>query len=258
MDKFAPKKAPKKLELKMEFNKCVLKNASQDPDEWITNLESIKSRLEDMSSIISDEDFLIHILNNLPKEYEVQQSKLEDHFDNTSDPLTVEDVRSELNLMFMRMNKSQVSTIEDESDKALAGMGKKVKTKCTQCGKIGHKKEKCWEIVGKPEKKGGQSKFTGECFYCKKVGHREVDCFAKKRDQGKQNDSANVGIQTGRDVVLMATEATPDTSTWIADSGATSHITNDDTGMYEWKMVNLPITVGDGSRWLQILAACLG
>jgi len=32
-DKFAPKKAPNKLELKMEFNKCVLKNASQDPDE---------------------------------------------------------------------------------------------------------------------------------------------------------------------------------------------------------------------------------
>jgi len=103
-------------------------------------------------------------------------------------------------------------------------------------------------LVGKPEKKRGQSKFTGQCFYCKKVGHREVDCFAKKRDQGKQTDSANVGIQTGRDVVLMATNSNPDGSTWIAESGATSHITNEDAGMYECKMVNLPITVGDGSE----------
>jgi len=74
-----PRKPPtRQLELKLEFNKCVLKSACQDPDEWITKLESIKSRLKDMSSIISDEDFLIYFLNNLPKEIEVQQSKLED------------------------------------------------------------------------------------------------------------------------------------------------------------------------------------
>jgi len=41
----------------------------------------------------------------------------------------------------------------------------------------------------------------------------------------------------------------PDGSTWIADLGATSHITtNEDAGMYECKIVNLPITVGDGSK----------
>jgi len=60
--------------------------------------------------------------------------------------------------------------------------------------------------------------------------------------------TANVGIQTGRDVVLMTTDANPDGSTGIADSGATSHITNKNAGMYECKMVNLPITIGDGSE----------
>ena len=90
VNKFAPKAAPNKLELKMEFQKCVLKNPTDDPDEWITRCESIKAKLSEMNSTVSDEDLLIHILNNLPKEYEIQQSKLEDHFGSGS--LTLEDV----------------------------------------------------------------------------------------------------------------------------------------------------------------------
>jgi len=42
-NKFAPKSAPSKLELKMEFNKCIMKSGTEDPDEWITKLESIRS-----------------------------------------------------------------------------------------------------------------------------------------------------------------------------------------------------------------------
>ena len=247
-EKFAPKRAPNKLELKMEFNKCVLKSASEDPDEWITKLESIKTRLQEMKTTISDEDLLIHILNNLPKEYEVQQSKLEDKFGNTTNPLTVEEVRSELNLKFMRMHKSD--STEEEADKALAAVGRKVKTKCTHCGKLGHKSSDCWDLVGKPTKKEGtKNKFTGQCHYCKKTGHKEADCHAKKRDQGKKPaDTANVSMEVGRDIVLMANDTRPDSSIWIADSAATSHITNSDYGMYDCKMVNLPVTVGDGSE----------
>jgi len=105
VSKFAPKTAPNKLELKMEFQKCVLKSASEDPDEWITKLESIKVKLAEMNSTISDEDLLVHILNNLPKEYEIQQSKLEAQFGSTTSPLTIEDVRTELNLKFIRITE---------------------------------------------------------------------------------------------------------------------------------------------------------
>ncbi len=44
--KFAPKSAPNKLELKLEFNQFILKSAANDPDEWITNLESIQRRMQ--------------------------------------------------------------------------------------------------------------------------------------------------------------------------------------------------------------------
>ena len=76
--KYAPNMAPIKLELKSEFQKTKLRDASEDPDVWISNLESIRARLKDLSADISDEDFIVHVLNGLPAEYEVQVSKLEE------------------------------------------------------------------------------------------------------------------------------------------------------------------------------------
>jgi len=121
---------------------------------------------------MSDDDLLVHVLNGLPKEYEVQQSKMEDRLGSTSNPLTIEDLRNELNLKFMRMQKSEKDENGDEADKALSTMGKKSKTKCRHCGKFGHKSTSCWEVVGKPgaDKQGtatneaGKIKFTGTCY----------------------------------------------------------------------------------------------
>jgi len=39
--KYAPKLAPTKMELKLEFQRSRLKTIDSDPDEWITDLEGI-------------------------------------------------------------------------------------------------------------------------------------------------------------------------------------------------------------------------
>ena len=57
---------------------------------------------------------MIHILNNLPKEYEVSQAKLEDRLNDDIDPLTIEEIRTELNLKFSRMNQKKNMGIEEE------------------------------------------------------------------------------------------------------------------------------------------------
>jgi len=147
-DKYAPKVAPKKMELKSEFQRSCLKNVGDDLDEWITNLEGIRSKLKDMGSDISDEDFLIHVLNNLPSEYEVQVSKLEDKLGSAMNALTIEDVRNELNLKYARMKRT--SDDGGESEKALS-MINHFKGKCTHCGKQGHKGSECWHANGKKE-----------------------------------------------------------------------------------------------------------
>ena len=40
-----------------------------------------------MGSIISDEDIMIHILNNLPSEYELQVEQMEDNINQDDNPL---------------------------------------------------------------------------------------------------------------------------------------------------------------------------
>jgi hypothetical protein len=49
-----------------------------DPNIFITYLEDVRGRMEDMGSQMTDDQFMMHILNNLTKDYEMQVLKLED------------------------------------------------------------------------------------------------------------------------------------------------------------------------------------
>jgi hypothetical protein len=44
------------------IHSCLCKN--EDPDAWITNLEELRMKLKDMGSAITDDQFMIHVLNN--------------------------------------------------------------------------------------------------------------------------------------------------------------------------------------------------
>ena len=60
------KSSPTLIKIKRKFANSRLKKNTKDPEECITELEELRDRLEDMGSIMSDEDIMIHILNNLP------------------------------------------------------------------------------------------------------------------------------------------------------------------------------------------------
>jgi len=132
--KYAPNIAPIKLELKSEFQWSKLWDAAQDPDVWISELESLRARLKEIKSDISDEDFMIHVLNGLPAEYKVQVSKLEERFGSKSNPLTIQDMRTELSLKYARLKRQAAE--KSEPDQALAAF-RKFKGKCTNCRNLG-------------------------------------------------------------------------------------------------------------------------
>ena len=69
-------------------------------------LEELRDRLEDMGSIMSDEDLMIHILNNLALEYELQVEQMEGNINKDDNLLTLEKVRLMLSLKFERLNVS--------------------------------------------------------------------------------------------------------------------------------------------------------
>jgi len=143
-DKYAPTLTSKKLELQREFQVSHLKNSNQDPEVWITYLEGLRMKLKDLSSMMTDEDIIVHILNNLTDNYKVQLSKLEEKLGSMTNPLMIDDVRAELQLNFAWMKaKKTIQNEEQESEKALVLMSK-YKGTCTFCGKIGHKAMDCY------------------------------------------------------------------------------------------------------------------
>ena len=65
--------APFLTYLKSEFHDSKLDPFEEDPEKWISYLERLKIWMSKfrIKSNITDEDFMIHILNNWPKEYNV-------------------------------------------------------------------------------------------------------------------------------------------------------------------------------------------
>jgi len=61
---------------------------------------------------------MIHVLNGLPVEYKVQVSKLEECFGSASNPLTIQDMCTELSLKFAWLKRQAAE--QSETDQALA------------------------------------------------------------------------------------------------------------------------------------------
>lgn len=116
---------------------------NQDPDLYISYLEDLRFGMAEMHSQMSDDQFLLHVLNNLNKEYENQVNLIERRVGAISSPLTIEEMRDELCLRYERLTRNtQDFDFDIEEEQALYA-GAQFKGKCYVCGKIGHKGANC-------------------------------------------------------------------------------------------------------------------
>ena len=176
--KYAPKTAPSLLKLKKKFANSRLESAEKHPDEWITELESICNDIEaiPIATRMSDMDFMIHILNNLPELYDVVLDGMENRLmlsDSDPNKLTIENVRDKLNNRFERLDERE--KVKDANDYALKAWTRQYKGTCANCGEYGHPSKFC----PKKEKEG---QFQGVCFICGKKGHLAKDCKHRKKE----------------------------------------------------------------------------
>jgi gag-polypeptide of LTR copia-type len=95
--------APSMVKLDKQFRDSSLKKG-KEPKVWITQLEEISIRLGEMGLEILEQQFMIHVLNDLPPDYDLQVALLERRIGDEKDPLTVSEIRSELSLRFERLN----------------------------------------------------------------------------------------------------------------------------------------------------------
>jgi hypothetical protein len=138
-ERFEPKTSSSLVLLKKEFNLFALRRTDKDPDEWITQLLLLRQRLEGMGHQMTDLDMVIHILNNLPKEYESVVKSLETDIDNDVH-VNIEQVRAKLQAKYKRFTRLKPTRGPEKSEgRALFHSSGNFKGNCRNCGEYGHK-----------------------------------------------------------------------------------------------------------------------
>ena len=105
------------LKLRKKFTNSSLTGWKKDPVDWIMVLEKIRTQLDGMGYVISDKDFMIHTLANLPEEYKSKVKSLESDLDNKDGPLTLDHMLVELDAKYKKICKKNNFDPENKDEK---------------------------------------------------------------------------------------------------------------------------------------------
>jgi gag-polypeptide of LTR copia-type len=199
-NKYEPISAPSVVKLEKQFRELSLKKG-EDPEVWITELEDLRVRLEAMDSSISENQFMIHILNNLTSDYELQLVMMERRVGDIEKPLIVEEIRGELSLRYERLNMKSSNNPEGEVLEENAFFSGQFKGKCRSCGQIGHKSFQCKNRGSHHGENNGNSNGGIFCSYCLKLKEKNSRVNHASTNNGN-TDRPNLDSQ---DVVFTAT-----------------------------------------------------
>lgn len=141
---FEPKTRSNKVQLLREFTSSRLSDVNKNPDTWVDELLNISKRLKKAGVTKTDEDIIMHILGNLPKEYDTLVEILENDLDMSPEEMTLEKIRLRLRARYQRLQNDEANnnSTSENKDQALAAY-KPFKGCCRNCGKIGHKASTC-------------------------------------------------------------------------------------------------------------------
>jgi hypothetical protein len=95
-------------------------------------------RLEDMGSTITDNQNMIHVLNNHTSDYDLQLAFIKKRVRDKEKPLTAEEINAGLSLRFERLNMSANENNRGDRLEEHALLSRQFKVKCRNYVQIGH------------------------------------------------------------------------------------------------------------------------
>ena len=125
--KFEPNTGAMKVQLKSEFQKMKLVDPDEDLDPWMSKMKLIKRRLQIMKSNIDEEDLMLQILNNLPREYETVIELCDEEL--TKGNLTLATLKTCIRTRYQRIVKNK----EESEENVALFTQKQFKGACNVC-----------------------------------------------------------------------------------------------------------------------------
>lgn len=247
-----------------------LKMEGTDFTKYLSDKQARWSQLATLNQPITDEQKYVQLKAGLPEYAEQAQSYLDandltldkgiaylerwfsryalQHGDDDGEPETgaKSALQTSAHMVSKKKKKSNGGPNGDRNDKG----------KCFYCHKKGHKESECRTKMAdeaKGKSGGEESKSAGgagakTCTFCGRDGHTEAECFTKKRAQKEAQAKTRNAHQVIEDedhelVALMATTTGAGSTEFIVDSGAETHVCNDQRFFIDLKELDRPLVL---------------
>ncbi len=200
--KCEPNTGAAKVQLKQDFHSLKPETVDKDPDVWFTQLELKRYRRKTLGAINEDDDFTIHILNQLPREYKTVVELCKEELSRGNSNITT--VKERIWARFTRLQKAN-----KDQDEAVALMARsQFKGACTVCGKIGHIGVDRFTLEKNKAKKEAFYKKVGENWYKNNKNNKSNKGRWRPSNRGTQHRNARADDPSrtvyNKEMVLVA------------------------------------------------------